>query len=122
MPMGGAVGSQFDVTISGDFLDDVTALTFSDPRITAAPKLTAEGKPEPNRFVVKVDCPVPRRRLRRARHDTARLSSSRAFSVGTLAGSRAHDSEHHAGHGDGTEGQLGLQCDGRPAKRRSLCV
>ena len=84
MPMGGAAGSQFDVTISGDYLDDVAALTFSDARISAAPKLTAEGKPEPNKFVVKVDAKCPAGIYDARVMTRLGLSSSRAFSIGTL--------------------------------------
>ena len=84
MPMGGAVGSTFDVAIGGDFLDGASRLVFSHPKITAVAKTTADGRPEPNRFVVSVaaDCPPG---LHEARVMTRLgLSSSRAFSVGTL--------------------------------------
>ena len=84
MPMGGATGSQFDVTISGDYLDDADTLTFSDSRISAAPKLTAEGKPEPNKFVVKVDAKCPAGIYDARVMTRLGLSSSRAFSIGTL--------------------------------------
>lgn len=84
MPMGGAAGTEFDVVIGGDFLDGAELLTFSEPRISGRPKLAADGKPEPNRFVVKIDprCPPG---IYDARVMTRLgLSSSRAFSVGTL--------------------------------------
>lgn len=85
MPMGGQVGTQVDVTISGEHLDDVDLLTFSDPRITATPKLDAAGKPLANQYVVTIaaDCPPG---LYEARvMSRLGVSSSRAFSVGTLA-------------------------------------
>lgn len=84
MPMGGTVGSEVEVTITGEHLDDAGELTFSDPRITAVPKLNAEGKPEPNKYVVTIaaDCPPG---LHEARIMTRLgISSSRIFSVGTL--------------------------------------
>jgi hypothetical protein len=84
MPMGGAAGSEFEVTVDGDYLDDVTALTFSEPRLSARPVLNAKGNPAPNKFVVTIDaeCPVG---VYDARVMTRLgLSSSRAFSVGTL--------------------------------------
>lgn len=84
MPMGAKVGSQVEVTISGDNLDDADVLTFSDPRITATRKMNAAGQPEPNRYVVAIaaDCPLG---LHEARLMTRLgISSSRAFSVGSL--------------------------------------
>lgn len=83
-PMGGAAGSQVELTITGEHLDEVGELTFSTPKITAQQKLGADGKPEPLKYIVSIaaDCPVG---LHEARV-SARLgiSSSRAFSVGTL--------------------------------------
>ncbi len=84
MPMGGKVGTQVEITISGEHLDAADELTFSDPRITATRKLNAAGQPEPNRYVVTIaaDCPVG---IHEARLMTRLgISSSRAFSVGTL--------------------------------------
>jgi len=85
MPMGGQAGTQVDVTITGEHLDDAGELIFSDPRIKAAPKLTAEGKPVANQYTVSIaaDCPAG---IYEARIMTRLgLSSSRIFSVGTLA-------------------------------------
>jgi len=84
MPMGGQAGMQVAITISGEHLDELRELTFSDPRITATPKLDAAGQPEPNRFVVTIapDCPVG---VYEARGMTRLgISSSRVFSVGSL--------------------------------------
>ena len=85
MPMGGSVGAQVEVTISGDYLDAADELVFSDPRITATRKFDAAGRPEPNKYVVSIgaDCPVG---VHEARVMTRLgLSSSRAFSVGSLS-------------------------------------
>jgi hypothetical protein len=84
MPMGGRVGTEVEVTISGENLEEVDQLAFSDPRITATPKLNAAGQPEPNKYIVKVaaDCPAG---LYEARVMTRLgMSSSRVFSVGSL--------------------------------------
>ena len=84
MPMGGKAGTQVEVTIGGESLDNADELVFSDTRITAAPKLDAAGKPEANKYVVSIaaDCPAG---LYEARMMTRLgFSSSRAFSVGTL--------------------------------------
>ena len=83
-PMGAKVGSQVELTVSGEFIDDADELTFSDRRITAARKLNAAGQPEANKYVVSIaaDCPVG---IHEARVMTRLgISSSRAFSVGTL--------------------------------------
>ncbi len=85
MPMGGQAGATVEVSITGEELDDVTDLLFSTPKITAKPKLGANGKAEANKFVVTIaaDAPV-------GVHDArfvSRLgvSSARAFTVGKLA-------------------------------------
>ncbi len=83
-PMGAKVGSLVEVTISGEYLDDVNELTFSDRRITAARKRDAAGQPEANKYVVTIaaDCPTG---IHEARVMTRLgISSSRAFCVGTL--------------------------------------
>jgi len=84
MPMGGAAGSQVDITISGEYLDEADQLLFSDPRLTATRKLDAAGQPAPNQYTVSIaaDCPVG---IYDARVMTRLgISSSRVFSVGTL--------------------------------------
>lgn len=83
-PMGAKVGSQVEVTISGEHIEDADELTFSDRRITAARKLNAAGQPEANKYVVTVaaDCPTG---IHEARVMTRLgISSSRAFCVNTL--------------------------------------
>ncbi len=83
-PMGAKVGSEVDVTISGEHIEDADALTFSDPRIKATRKLNAAGQPEPNKYVVSIagDCPPG---IYESRVMTRLgISSSRAFCVGTL--------------------------------------
>ena len=85
MPMGAQVGTTVEVTITGESLEEATDLVFSTPKLTAKPKLAADGKPEANKFVVAVaaDAPV-------GVHDArvvSRLgvSSARAFTVSKLA-------------------------------------
>lgn len=85
LPMGGKIGTTFEVTISGEHLDDASDLIFSDPRITAKPKLDPSGKPVVNHYMVTVtpDCPIG---LYEARVMTRLgISSSRIFSVGKLS-------------------------------------
>lgn len=84
MPMGGQAGTQVEVVISGEHLDDLDELTFSDPRISAKSKLDSAGQPIPNQYVVAIaaDCPPG---LYEARVMTRLgISSSRAFSVSQL--------------------------------------
>lgn len=83
-PMGGKVGTEFEVTITGEHLDNAGTLLFSDKRIHAKPKLDPTGQPVPHRYVVAIaaDCPVG---LYEARVPTRLgISSSRIFAVGTL--------------------------------------
>ena len=83
-PMGGTSGTQLDVTITGEHIDDADQLYFSTPLITAAPKLDAAGKPESGKYALTIaaDCPAG---LYEARVMTRLgISSARVFSVGTL--------------------------------------
>ncbi len=84
LPMGGQVGAQVEVSITGENIEDVTALLFSSPAITAKPVIDADGKAVENKFLVTIaaDSSV-------GVHDARVLSrlgvsSARAFSVGTL--------------------------------------
>ena len=84
MPMGGQVGTQVEIAITGEHLDDSNEMSFSDPRLTANRKLDAAGLPVANQYVVTIpaDCPSG---LYEARVLTRLVaSSSRIFSVGTL--------------------------------------
>jgi hypothetical protein len=83
-PMGGQVGTSVEVAITGDNIEDVTALLFSTPKISAKPVAAADGKPVDKRFLVTIAADAPA-----GVHDArvmSRLgvSSARAFSVGTL--------------------------------------
>jgi hypothetical protein len=79
VPMGGKVGTEFEVAITGEHLDQVEDLLFSDARISAKRKLDVA-----NRYVVTIaaDCPTG---LHEARVMTRLgISSSRIFAVGNL--------------------------------------
>lgn len=79
-PMGGQAGTNVDVTITDENLEDVSALTFSSPKITAKPVAGGE-----NRFTVSIapDAPVGVYDARVM--SRLGVSSARAFSVGNLA-------------------------------------
>jgi hypothetical protein len=83
-PMGGKAGSEFEVVVAGEHLEDSRDLQFSDRRIAAKPKRDAAGNRIPERYLVTIadDCPPG---LFEARMLTRLgVSSSRAFAVGTL--------------------------------------
>ena len=52
-PMGGQAGTTVEVAIAGDNLEDVAALQFSTPKITAEPVAGPDGKPEAAMGLVK---------------------------------------------------------------------
>ncbi len=84
MPMGGRAGAQVEVKITGENLEDVEQLAFSDARIAASSKPNAMGQPIPNEYIVTIapDCPPG---VYEARVMTRLgLSSSRVFSVSKL--------------------------------------
>lgn len=84
MPMGGQVGTTFDVKITGESLENVEELVFSHPGITAKHKLDSQGLPVENEYVISIaaDCPLG---LHEARVMTRLgLSTSRIFNVGNL--------------------------------------
>jgi hypothetical protein len=83
-PMGGKAGSEVEVAVAGEYLEDAREMLFSDPRIVAKPKRDAAGNPIAERYTVGIaaDCPPG---LYEARMLTRLgVSSSRAFAVGTL--------------------------------------
>lgn len=83
-PMGGQIGTSVEVSITGENIEDVSALLFSTPKITAKPVVGADGKPAENKFLVTIAPDAPA-----GVHDArvmSRLgvSAVRAFSVGSL--------------------------------------
>jgi hypothetical protein len=85
MPMGGQVGSEIEVSITGQHIDDATELRFSNPGITATRKLDGDGTPLPNKYLVKIDSGCPLGIHEASVMTRLGLSASRVFSVGTLA-------------------------------------
>lgn len=84
IPMGGKVGSQFEVTITGENLEEVSALMFSTPKITAEPVKGPDGQVVENKFLVTIapDAPVGVHEARVL--SRLGISSARAFSVNSL--------------------------------------
>ncbi|MCA9144149.1 MAG: serine protease [Planctomycetales bacterium] len=84
MPMGGQVGTEVEVVITGEAIEDVDHLLFSHPCITATPKLAADGKPEPNTFFVNIQANCPPGIHEARIMSRLGISTSRVFTVGTL--------------------------------------
>lgn len=83
-PMGGQVGTSFEVTITGENIDGTTELLFSHPKITAKPKVSDAGQAEASRFVVTVAADAPQGVHEARVLSRLGISSSRAFSVSGL--------------------------------------
>ncbi len=84
MPMGGMVGTQVEITIAGDNIEDPGELLFTHPGITATKKLNANVQPEANKYIVTIaaDCPAG---LYEARlMSRLGISSARVFCVDTV--------------------------------------
>src|SRR5215510_5721608 len=58
-PPGGAVGSQFEVSLTGADLDEANQLHFSQPGISAKQKIGDNGLPEANKFILTIATNVP---------------------------------------------------------------
>lgn len=53
-PMGGQIGTSVEVSITGENVEEVSALLFSTPKITAKPVTGEDGKPVENKFLVTI--------------------------------------------------------------------
>ena len=78
------MGTEVEVTITGQHIEDPGELHFSDPGISAKQKIGPDGQPEVNKYIVTIaaDCPL-------GVHDAQvmtrlGISTSRVFSVGDL--------------------------------------
>jgi hypothetical protein len=85
MPMGGQVGSEFEITISGEHLEQPGELRFSDPRITAAVVHDDAGKPSTNRYTVTIAADCPPGLYEASIMTRLGLSAPRIFTVDTMA-------------------------------------
>jgi len=95
MPMGGQAGTSVEVAITGENIEETSALLFSTPKITAKAKIAADGKAEPNKFVVTIAPDAPCGVYEARVMTRLGISASRAFSVGTMAEvtpAKAHNS------------------------------
>ncbi len=89
-PMGGKLATSVDVTISGGNLEDVTALQFSHPGLSATPKMGPAGPngkpPQPlaNQFTVSISASVPVGVYEVRAVGKYGISNPRVFVVGNL--------------------------------------
>lgn len=79
MPMGGQQGTEVEVTITGEHLEEVSALQFSSPKLTAKPVAGAE-----NKFLISIAADTPVGVYDARVLSRLGVSSARAFSVGSL--------------------------------------
>lgn len=84
MPMGGKAGSTVEVTLTNENTEDISALLFSSPKITAKPVLGADGKAVENKFTVAIAADAQAGVYDARVISRLGVSSSRAFSVGAL--------------------------------------
>jgi hypothetical protein len=79
MPMGGQAGTNVEVTLTGQNLENVTELLFSNPKLTAKPVAGAE-----NKFLVTIAPDAPAGIYDARVISRLGISSARAFSVNQL--------------------------------------
>jgi hypothetical protein len=84
MPMGGRVGSQVEIVITGENIDGASDLMFTHPALSATQKRDAENKIEINKYVVTIAADAPPGIHEALIMTRLGISSSRVFSVGTL--------------------------------------
>lgn len=83
MPMGGSVGSQVEVTITGEHIEEAQMLLFNVPGIVAKPKQNDQGQIVPNQFVVSIAADCQPGLVEARVMSPLGISSARIFSVDT---------------------------------------
>jgi hypothetical protein len=83
-PMGGAQGTQVEVTITGDHLDGADELIFNSPHLVSRRKLDANGQPVPNQYTVTIAAECDPGLYEAHVMTRLGLSSGRVFAVGRL--------------------------------------
>ncbi|HWL08808.1 MAG TPA: serine protease [Planctomicrobium sp.] len=85
MPMGGKAGTTFEVTVTGEHVDDLESeLLFSNPGIKAVHSLVTEGELVTGRFLVTIAGGTPPGQYDARMMTPLGISSDRTFTVGTL--------------------------------------
>lgn len=83
-PMGGQLGTSFDVTIAADHMEDPGPMIFEHPGIQATAKLDAQGKPIANQYALTIAPDVPPGLYESRLIGRLGISSARIFTVGKL--------------------------------------
>ncbi|MBX3421679.1 MAG: serine protease [Pirellulaceae bacterium] len=83
-PMGAQIGTTVEVTVSGENLDELAGLTFSDPRVTATPVQDEQQRPIAGRYRVTVPDKMQPGLVEAYAIARLGVSTGRIFSVGTL--------------------------------------
>ena len=83
-PMGGAQGTEVDVTLTSEHLDAAEELVFDSPHLSAQKKLDAQGQPVPNQYTVRISADCPPGLYETHVMTRLGLSSGRVFAVGLL--------------------------------------
>lgn len=95
-PPGGRAGTTVEVTVAGVDLDEAGRLYFSQPQLTAQPKLDARGQPEANKFVIAIPADAPLGSCDVRVVGRFGLSNPRMFMVGDLPESVVAATNSHA--------------------------
>lgn len=83
-PMGGRLGTTFDVTVSGESMEDAGDLYFEHPGITAVAKRDSQGTVVPNQYTLTISPDVPEGLYEARITSRLGISSARIFSVANL--------------------------------------
>jgi hypothetical protein len=83
-PMGAQIGTSVEVSITGENLDELEGLFFSDPRISAGPVLDDQQRPVPNRFRITIPADLQPGLVEAFARARLGVSSGRFFSLGKL--------------------------------------
>lgn len=83
-PMGGQLGTSFDVIIAADHMEDPGPMIFAHPGIQATAKLDAQGKPIANQYALTIAPDVPPGLYESRLIGRLGISSARIFTVGKL--------------------------------------
>ncbi|MGI9474023.1 MAG: serine protease [Rubripirellula sp.] len=84
MPMGGQAGTDFEIAITGQYIEEADELRFSDPRLKATPARNKAGEVVEGRYLVSIPQDVAPGLVEATLMTRLGLSASRVFSVGVL--------------------------------------
>ena len=83
-PMGGQIGTEFEVTVTGQYTELTSDLRFSHPGVTATPVKDSKGNPVNGRYTVRVASNTAPGLVEASLMTRLGLSASRIFTIGSL--------------------------------------